>query len=89
LSGGIVLFDMSTSPVNLAECGPPLSLWNTTIVLSSSFCCSSVTTTRPISVSIAVIMAAYARRAVSAMPLYCAITSSGTWYGECGAVNAR
>ena len=54
----MVLFDMSTSPVNLAERGPPLSLWKTISVFSRIPRCSRAPTTRPIWSSMAVIIAA-------------------------------
>jgi len=58
LSGGMVLFDMSISPVNLAEAGPPLSLWKMMMVFLRSLFASSARMTLPISASIAVIIAA-------------------------------
>jgi hypothetical protein len=58
LSAGIVRFDIFTLPVNLAERGPPLSLSNTTRVFSRILRFSRAPSTRPISASMAAIMAA-------------------------------
>jgi hypothetical protein len=54
----MVLLDMSTSPVNWAERGPPLSLWKMMSVFSRILRASSAPITRPISSSMAVIIAA-------------------------------
>src|SRR5262249_56841747 len=77
LSAGMVLLDMSISPVNFAERGPPLSLWKTMSVLSRILRRSSAAITRPISSSMAVIIAAYARRLGSAISLYLSRYSLG------------
>ena len=63
----MVLLDMSTSAVNLAERGPPLSLWKTISVLSRIIRFSNASTNRPIWSSMAVIIAAQARRLGSAI----------------------